>query len=1208
VSLLTEEVSWERNGEPRRAGVSSFGISGTNAHVILEEPPPDLHTTPAGDRAGILGGEIVPWVLSAKGLEGLRDQAERLLERVEGSPDLGVKDVGVSLLGRSTFDHRAVVVGGERDDLLAGLEALAGGTRVGAGVVEGVAGDDGRMALLFAGQGAQRLGMGSELYSVSPMFRYAFDEVSGEFDALLDLPLRDVVFAGEGVAEGLLDKTLFTQAGLFALEVSLFRLLESCGVRPDFLLGHSIGELAAAHVAGVFSLEDACRLVAARGRLMGELPAGGAMVSLQASEQEVEKLLGGLEQRVALAAVNGPRSVVISGDEEAVFELAGEWQRQGRKTKRLRVSHAFHSPRMDEMLRDFAKVAESISYSAPGIPIVSNLTGEPLSAELACSPDYWVRHVREPVRFFDGARWLSTIGVSSYLELGPDGVLSAMIQDCHTEKDDEPPGGDDVGTVDDGRAPLMAIPVLRGGRPEAQTFIGALAEMWVRGVNVDWGTLYQGSEARRVDLPTYAFQRQHYWLGASPATARDGFHESLFGVDWVPGERTAGTSGFSGDVVVVGDGESVLPRALDRAGCAVAVHGDLETLGATLDDGATTPEMVFVDFVDQGAVVRKAIRETGADGEPVSERDVAGIAHAVGHEALRVIQRWLLDERFTASRLVFVTQGAMSVGAGEDMLGLALAPVWGLVRSAQAENPGRLVLIDVDGRDSSWAMLGHAVAGATAEDESQLAVREGDVLVPRLGRIARVEPLARDGDATDGDAPALELPGTVLITGGTGDLGALLARHLVAAHGVRSLLLTSRRGLEAPGAAELQRELEALGAMVHIAACDVSDRGQLEAVIDSVDAGFPLSGVVHTAAVYDNSLIDSLTEERVDHVMRPKVDAAWNLHELTEHLDMSMFVMFSSIAGVFGGPGQGNYAAGNAFMDALAAYRRSRGLIATSIVWPLWSEIGAGRYFDELAMQRVVGSSSFGTMFPKDGLELFDAARATDKALVLPVRLDVATLHAEAQTGVLPALLRGLVSLPARRSSHQSGSLAALIDATPQAERERFVRDRIQGEVAAVLGHASPDAIDVRRAFNELGFDSLAAVELRNRLSRMTGLRLPATLVFDYPTIAALGSYILDLTTSSVAVGSFDSDLQKLESGLMSRKCDDEDSARIASRLRALLTRWESRDRAENGEDLVEQIESATAAELFELAENELATDNAHSTGANREENGTTDV
>ncbi len=537
VSLLLEETAWEAQDEPRRAGVSSFGASGTNAHVILEEAPGGVVGALRDPGPGDVGDsvessadvEAIPWIVSGRGSSALCEQAGRLLERVEADPLLAPVDVGFSLaVTRSPFDHRAIVLGGARQSLLGGLRSLAQGEPDPVVVEGSIAGVDAALAFLFTGQGAQRVGMGRELYGRFPVFRRALDEVCGHLDELLECSLRGVMFGEDGHGETagggvLLDDTMFTQTGLFALEVALFRLFEYFGLRPDYLLGHSIGELTAAHVAGVLALEQACVLVAARGQLMGALPRSGAMIAIQASEQEARESLVGLEEQVSPAAVNGPETVVLSGDEDAVLELERLWASRGRKTKRLRVSHAFHSPQMEAMLDEYAEVAGSLTFAAPRIPIVSNLTGAQALAEEICDPAYWVRQVREPVRFYDCVGWLADRGVSCFLEVGPDGVLSAMTQECLAgaaggERD---AAGGERESDEKGSRAVKAASALRGSRPEAHTLLMALAELWVHGISVDWGKAFDDLGARRVQLPTYAFQRQRHWLDGHDSASGD---------------------------------------------------------------------------------------------------------------------------------------------------------------------------------------------------------------------------------------------------------------------------------------------------------------------------------------------------------------------------------------------------------------------------------------------------------------------------------------------------------------------------------------------------------------------------------------------------------------------------------------------------------------------------------------------------------------
>ncbi|HZE37177.1 MAG TPA: SDR family NAD(P)-dependent oxidoreductase [Stackebrandtia sp.] len=1000
VSLLTEAVPWPRTDRPRRAGVSSFGISGTNAHVIVEEAPVEPREENE-DAASAPALAVVPVPLSARSVEALRGQAKRLSGHSASRPI----DIGHSLAtGRSTFDHRAVVMAHDPAELAEGLRCLADDERS-ARVVSGkVAG--GKLAILFTGQGSQRPGMGRELYRAYPGFAAAFDNVAAAMDPHLDGPLRDLVFDTEGTA---IHQTQYTQPALFAVEVALYRLVESWGVRPSFVAGHSIGELTAAHVSGILSLEDACELVAARGRLMGGLPSAGAMLAVRATEDEARELLvDGAE----IAAVNGPAAVVVSGAAEAVAQVGARLAERGHKTRPLTVSHAFHSPLMDDMLVEFGQVASGLTYHAPEIPVVSNLSGRLAAESQIRTPRYWVRHVREPVRFADGVRELRAQGATTFLELGPDGVLSAAALEC----------------LDDTAA---AVSAARRGRPEADSLVEALAAVHVRGHRVDWEAYFAGTGARRVDLPTYAFQRRRYWIKREFPALSAPQSDTLHRISWIASDPTDGVP---------------IAHALT-----------LDGLSADLDAIPTpVPEVV------------------------VATVDGSGDATAAVTEALRLVRTWLADDRFARSTLAF--RSTMDT------------PQWsavsGLVRSAEAEHPGRFVVVHGD------------VPSALPVGEAEFTLTDGVLSVPRLAPM----PADRPNGAT-----RLDPDRTVLITGGTGTLGASLARHLVEAHKIRHLALISRRGIAADGAGELKSTLESLGAHVQVIACDTGDREDLAAALSGIDR--PLGAVIHAAGIIDDGVIAQLTPRRVESVMRAKAEAARHLDELTAGEDLSAFVLFSSLAGVLGAPGQANYAAANRFLDGLARDRVRRGLPAVSIAWGLWSQpSGITSGLSGADLQRL-GRSGFVPLETAEALESFDAALAGADSCVVAVRLDRDALRRRADAATIPPVLGDLVPHEphTRKTPDADPATRPGLDASDDRQRRETLLDLVRTHAAAVLQLDGPEDLEPDSRFQDEGFDSLTGIELRNVLSRELSIALPNTVALDQPTPEALADYIATL-------------------------------------------------------------------------------------------------
>ncbi|MGW3852431.1 type I polyketide synthase, partial [Streptomyces fagopyri] len=1101
VRLLAESVEWPETDRPRRAGVSSFGLSGTNAHVVLEQAP--ATDTEETGTATTPAAPVIPWVVSGQSPAALREQAERLLTHLGTQPEPDPADVALSLVRtRSAFENRAVIRGGDHEELLAGLAALARGESLPT-VAQGVAAD-GRLAFLFSGQGAQRLGMGRELYDSYPVFAEAFDAVCAQVGE----GLREVVF---GEDADLLNETGWTQPALFAVEVALFRLVESWGVSPDFLVGHSVGELAAAHVAGVFSLEDAGRLVSARGRLMQQLPAGGAMFALEASEDEVLPLLTDWAADVSVAAVNGPRSVVISGVEAVAEALAQQIAALGRRTSRLRVSHAFHSPLMEPMLAEFRAVAESVTYTPPRMAVVSNLTGQVAGVGELESPEYWVRHVREAVRFADGVRTLAERGVTRFVELGPDGTLTALAQS----------------TVS-GDSDTLFASVLRKDRPETDSVMAAVSRAYTHGAGVDWSALLPG--ARPVGLPTYAFQ--HDWFWPEPATAAepvtsDPLDESF----WAAVER--GDAQNLAEVLGVDEAEldTVVPAlSAWRRGAAERSRVDgwryrvdwqpftapqptapdtgrrlllqpsgEDTLAGIEEFLPGTERVTYDPRADRAGLAGMLSGLSGtAESEPIA--GVLALAFPPDTAALLTLVQALGDVGVGAP-LWQLTRGAVTVGTpSEGVVDPAQAALWGFGRVAALEHPDRWGgLVDLPVRPDRRALAALA-AVVTDGTEDQVAVRGTATYARRL---------------THATAPAdtgggWNAPSRVLLTGGTGALGTRVAHWLVG-RGADELVLTSRRGMDAPGAADLVRELEELGARVVVEACDTADAEAVAGLLSR----YPVDAVFHAAGVLDDDVIERLTPQRVAAVLAAKALGAEHLDALTRESDLSAFVVFSSIAGVWGSGGQSAYAAANAHLDALVERRRALGLAGTAVAWGPWGESGMAA---DAQAQDLLRRRGLRPLEPDAGLRALSRALELGDTTVVVADMDWDRFAPAFTTGRPSPLLSALPEAcdalrgtgPAADTTSAGAALRERLGPLPAEDRDTALLGLVREHAAAVLAHTDTAALAPGRTFRELGFDSLTAVELRNELTGATGVPLPSTLVFDHPTPLAVAARLRD--------------------------------------------------------------------------------------------------
>ncbi|MEU7370398.1 SDR family NAD(P)-dependent oxidoreductase [Streptomyces hygroscopicus] len=1618
VALVTEETAWPETGRPRRSAVSSFGISGTNAHVVLEQAPeattasaavpaPASVTVPAtppatasatapatppatasasvpapasaaasatasamatdpAARTGPRPLSVVPWVVSAGSATALRAQAQRLRSFLQERPGSRADEVGYSLAaGRARLGHRAVLVGGDRAELLDRLEAVRRGEPAPGTVTAGgtPAAEGRRTVFVFPGQGAQWEGMALELAEDSAVFRDRLMECERALRPLVDWSLMDVL-SGAPDAPGL-DRVDVVQPVLFSVMVSLAALWRSLGVEPDAVIGHSQGEIAAACVAGMLSLEDAAAVVALRSGLLERLSGKGGMVSVALSAEEAAERLGRWDGRLGVAAVNGPRTVVVSGDADALEELLAACAEDGVRARTIPVDYASHSGHVEAVEADLKEVLAAIGPRRGEVPLYSTVTGGPVDGT-ELDAEYWYRNLRQPVRFAPVVSTLTERGFDTFVEISPHPVLTASVEDTGAGR------------------PVCVSGSLRRGEGGLDRFLLSAGELFVQGVDVDWAAVFAGSGARRVELPTYAFQRERFWL-AGGATAGDagayglagpahpvlgaaleipasggavvggrlsvrdqpwlaqhrvlgrvfvpgaalvemviragdtvgcpaleelviqtplvleedtgtllrvvvaeagadgrreisvharpeadgaewvchasgavrppgpgaaqppgsgsaavwppagakpvpvdgvydgmaergleygelfrgleavwrrggdtfaevvlpdggegevtgfGMHPALLdaalhalvlsdvvpgmaaGSPWLPfawtGVRlhavgatrvrvhiTAGPGGAArihvadgaGGAVLSVDGltlrplpadtvpgsghrahllrEEWLPVAAERTaepgsaavdwtlwpdapeGPAVsgdhdvpgapavsggpAVPGDVAVSGGPVVSGGLTvsggqdgpgdadgpegpavpgdqdgpggPAVPGTATVSSGPAVPGTPAVPGGPAVPGDQdgpggpvvsggpavpgtatassgpavpggptvsggQDVPGTPAVPGGPAapgglaapgarsvtlvwaapggadpaagrraacaaLATVQRFLADDTCAGARLVVVTRAGVAVRPDEQV-DVGGAAVWGLVRSAQSENPDRITLFDLEPGTGPDDVPWRAVLGT---GEPQLAAREGGLYAPRLVRLA-----------ADGTTPVAPDPeGSVLITGGTGDLGGLVARHLVARYGARHLVLASRRGADAPGARELRAELEAAGARVELAACDVSDRAAVAELLASVPAEHPLTGVVHTAGALDDGVIPALDQRRVARVFGPKADAARHLDDLTRTADLALFVVFSSAAGVLGTPGQGNYAAANQAVDAVVRARRAAGLPGTSLAWGWWERVrDSGGLTSGLSAtdRERLARQGVAPLTAAEGLASFDAALAHDLPVVVPVKL---ALTALARTGEVPPLFREVApsGVTALRAADRGGArddaedLRRRLTGMPPAERDLHLRDLVCRQAAAVLGHARAATVDVNEPFAALGFDSLTAVELRNRLSRATGLRLPATLTFDHPTPLDLARQLRDQLVPGSS-GDLDwvlGEIDRIE-GVLARLEPESARARVADRLRSLLSPSDASEAAEiRGATLVEHLHASSTEELLQFVDRQL--------------------
>ena len=1183
VRIPTTLTEWQPTSaaNTRIAGISSFGISGTNAHVILAEAPPTGQPAASSDAVAPQARTHHLLTISAKTDQALHAYAQRYLDFLTTHPALDLADLAyTSQVGRSHFAHRLSVPATSVTQLQALLSQYLL-SPADLNLPQGQVPNRAKapvIAFLFTGQGAQAVDMGRALYETEPLFRTTLDEC----DALLRAELGESILAvlyPETRAQGAparhetrdtspegtdasrithhespitnhqspIDQTTYTQPALFVLEYALAQLWRAWGVQPQFLIGHSVGEVVAACVAGVFTLADGLKLIAARGRLMGALPQVGEMVSLLASEAEVQQAIAPYQNEVSIAAVNGPTSVVISGQREPVLLIADQLAAKGIKTNKLTVSHAFHSPLMEPMLAAFRQVAESISYHAPQIPLISNVTGKIAGSEVTTA-DYWVNHVRAAVRFGDGVTTLLGQGVDLFLEIGPKPVLvgmAASVVSAQTTITQSP------------NHPIM-LPSLRPNQPDGQTMLTSLGALYVQGVAIDWRAVNQGAPRRKVTLPTYPFQDQPYWFTTSSpsetAVPQEGAETAADFAQWFLANDLEQLTNLITDrgafaaterpmvakvLTTLAAAQRAEQRTAEVASMLYEVSWEAQPLPTRVSPPPTVGRWLVLD--DGGGVGQALADQLRGVGEQVELLTTAAAVMAAltpdpslrgvidlgslnltvptdlaelfaSQEdnlgtALHLVQQLTASFPQKGPRLWVVTRGAQQLAPSEPVA-ITQTGLWGMGRVITLEH-GDLWggLIDLDPAATPAAMAQRLVVEllSTTVGEEQIAYRGAERYVARFVP-AQPQP--------NPNPVVIQPDGLYLVTGGLGGLGMQTVQWLAAA-GARHLLITGRRGIQTAQQEAAIAALQALDVTVTVAPVDVADEVGMTALFAQIAAvGVPLRGVIHAAGVGGYKALRDLDWADFATMLQPKVLGGWLLHRLTVGLSLDFFVSYASGAGVWGGKQQAHYAAANHFLDGLMAYRRSQGLPGLSIAWGPWA--GAGMASPEAqAMFVAMGVHAFA---PEIGLAIQAHLLQTTASQVTAAAIEWARLKPLYEL-TKPRRFLARITLDETPRTGESADatdkatptaapLLVELNALPPSRRFEHLCLYLQRTAGRVLGMT--ELPNRTTGFADLGMDSVMALELQRQLVQGLQQPLPATIAFEYPTVDALAGYLLD--------------------------------------------------------------------------------------------------
>ncbi|MDB9529237.1 alpha/beta fold hydrolase [Oscillatoria sp. CS-180] len=1073
VQNVTE--SWQTTHRQHTAAVSAFAFGGTNAHAVLQSAPAIAATHSAPERPGHV------LALSAKTPEAVEAKAQQFASWLQQTEEMPVAHIcHTANVGRDQFAHRIAVKGTTREELITALQHST------VARVE----PNAEVVFLFTGQGSQYAGMGRELYDTQPVFRDTLDHCAELLTPYLEEPLIEILFdAGDH-----LHQTAYTQPGLFALEYALAKLWQSWGIKPAAVLGHSVGEYVAACIAGIMSLEDALRLIAQRGRLMQSLPATGTMAAVFASEAAVTNVLAELNETVAIATINGPTNTVIAGTTSAIEIATTRFKAQGIRTQQLQVSHAFHSALMEPILPVFEHMASQVDYRPAQIPIALNVTGELLKPGETLNATYWRQHARQAVRFSQGLETLQVSGFRCFLELGPQPILCGMGRRCLTDSD------------------IIWLPTLKRQQSDWVGILSSLTTLYTQGYSINWEEFDRPySYPRLSGLPAYPFQRQRYWIEmpeqlsvTTPtlSTAKAAYADCLYAVDWevsaLPSETPATNLGnwliFTDQQ---GLGQALLAQlkargatvtVVERGDVSRQIQGDRWVLSPTDADGFSR---VTAIATSKGPCQVAYLWSLDQSSQDPNDLTTSGLA-------LLQLTQTLVTQQTQARTLSLwiITQNSQAVATEGPPLTPMQAPLWGfgsVIALEHSELWGGLIDVEsptTDTANLAKQLLAH-IAATDAED--RVAFRQGQRWAARVRSLPA---------PTASKSTTIQSTGTYLITGGLGSLGLKVAQSLVD-QGAKTLVLVSRRG-ERPQHAEALAKLRQKGVTVHVKIADVADTAAVTALFADLQTHLPpLRGVVHAAGTLADGLLIGQTWERFQTVMQPKIQGAWNLHQAVQDKPLDFFVLFSSVASLLGSPGQSNYAAANAFLDALARVRHQQGLPAQSLNWGPWQGTGLALQ-NQQTLQRLK-SRGLESWSPEQGIRLFErllsnGAEIPPQVGVFQVNWD--TLLSQWPTTV-PAFFKDLTK---KHSANQDDSTRQQIVSLKGPERIEALLTYLTTEVAKVLGRS--DDIPATSNLLDIGLDSLMVMDLLSLCKRDLGLTLYPREVFEHPTLEALSQYL----------------------------------------------------------------------------------------------------